>query len=121
MIDRPLNPVPHPLPTGTVTFLFTDIQGSTDLAQKYPDALQTLLMRHHAILRGAIESHHGVVFRLAGDSFSAAFHTASDALNAAIDAQRKLFAEDWQPAPIRVRMGINTGAAKAKGLESLDG
>lgn len=114
-------PNPQSLPTGTVTFLYTDIQGSTDLAQKYPDALQALLMRHHAILRVAIEAQRGVVFRLAGDSFSAAFHTATDALNAALDAQRKLFAEDWQPAPIRVRMGINTGAARAKGLESLDG
>ncbi len=109
------------LPTGTVTFLYTDIQGSTDLAQKYPDALQTLLMRHHAIVRGAIEAHRGVVFRLAGDSFAAAFHTAANALAAALDAQRKLFAEEWKPAPIRVRMGINTGAARAKGLDSLDG
>lgn len=107
------------LPTGTVTFLFTDIQGSTDLAQKYPNALPTLLARHHAILRGAIEARRGVVFRIAGDSFSAAFDTASDALNAALDAQRKLNAEDWQPAPIRVRMGINTGAADAKGLDNL--
>jgi predicted ATPase/class 3 adenylate cyclase len=107
------------LPTGTVTFLFTDIQGSTDLAQKFPDALPALLARHHAILRDAIETYHGVVFRIAGDSFSAAFDTASDALNAALDAQRKLNAEDWQPAPIRVRMGINTGDAHAKGLDSL--
>ena len=107
------------LPTGTVTFLFTDIQGSTDLAQKFPNALQSMLMRHHAILHAAIEAQRGIVFRIAGDSFSAAFHTATDALNAAIDAQRKLFAEDWQPAPIRVRMGINTGAAHAKGLDHL--
>lgn len=107
------------LPTGTVTFLFTDIQGSTDLAQKFPDALPVLLARHNTILRGAIESHRGVVFRIAGDSFSAAFDVPGDALNAALDAQRELNAEDWQPAPIRVRMGINTGAAHAKELDNL--
>lgn len=107
------------LPSGTVTFLFTDIEGSTNLAQKFPHALPALLARHHAILRGAIETHHGAVFRIAGDSFSAAFHTASDALAAAIDAQRLLYAEAWNPAPIRVRMGVNTGTAKAKGLDNL--
>jgi predicted ATPase/class 3 adenylate cyclase len=107
------------LPTGTVTFLFTDIQGSTDLAQKYPDALPALLARHHAILRGAMEAHDGIVFRIAGDSFSCAFDKASDALAAAIDAQRWLNTEAWSPAPIRVRMGINTGDAHAKGLDNL--
>ncbi len=119
MIPQPPTPDARPLPTGTVTFLFTDIEGSTALAQKYPDAMQTLLMRHHAILRDAIEAQRGVVFRITGDSFSCAFHTASDALAAALDAQRKLNAEDWNPAPIRVRMGINTGAANAKGLDNL--
>lgn len=109
----------QPLLSGTVTFLYTDIQGSTDLAQKYPDALPVLLARHNAILRGAIESHRGIVFRIAGDSFSAAFHTASEALGAALDAQRGLNAEAWSPAPIRVRMGINTGAANAKGLDNI--
>ena len=107
------------LPSGTVTFLFTDIEGSTALAQKYPDALPTLLARHHEILRSAIEAHDGIVFRIAGDSFSCAFDAPGDALDAALDAQRKLNAEDWQPAPIRVRMGINTGAANAKGLDNL--
>jgi predicted ATPase/class 3 adenylate cyclase len=99
-------------PSGTVTFLFTDIEGSTELAQKYPDAMPALLARHNAILNQAIESHNGFVFRVIGDSFSAAFHTAGDALHAALDAQRFLHNEQWSPAPLKVRMGINTGAAR---------
>src|SRR5215217_5653137 len=98
-------------PTGTVTFLFTDIEGSTKLAQEYPLEMPALLARHNAILNQASEMYHGFVFRIVGDSFSAAFHTASDALSAALEAQRKLQHESWSPAPIRVRMGIHTGSA----------
>ena len=101
------------LPTGTVTFLFTDIEGSTTLAQQYPAALPVLLARHHALLHEAIEAHHGHVFQIRGDAFCAAFHTASDAVNAALDAQRGLQHEAWQPAPVRVRMGLHTGVAQA--------
>ena len=100
------------LPTGTVTFLFTDIEGSTKLAQEHPDEMPALLARHNEILNQAIESNNGFVFRSMGDSFSAAFHNASDALNAALDAQRLLHNEAWSPAPIKVRMGIHTGAAQ---------
>ncbi len=100
------------LPTGTVTFLFTDIEGSTKLAQQYPDAMSALLARHNEILNQAIESHNGFVFRVVGDSFSASFHDANDALQAALDAQRTLHNEAWSPAPIKVRMGIHTGAAQ---------
>ncbi len=99
------------LPTGTVTFLFTDIEGSTKLAQQHPEAMPALLARHHAILNQAIEAHNGYVFQIVGDSFSAAFHSASDALNAALDAQRLLHNEAWSLVPIKVRMGIHTGAA----------
>src|SRR5829696_8574946 len=100
------------LPSGTVTFLFTDIEGSTKLAQEYPDAMPFLLARHNAILNQAVEAHHGFVFRVIGDSFSASFHDANQALYAALDAQRALHNEPWSPAPIKVRMGINTGAAQ---------
>src|SRR5512139_4022558 len=100
-------------PTGTVTFLFTDIEGSTKLAQQYPDAMPALLARHHTLLREAIETHNGHVFQIIGDAFCAAFPTAPDALNAALDAQRALRREAWFPAPIKVRMGINTGIARA--------
>src|SRR6185436_15678495 len=100
------------LPTGTVTFLFTDIEGSTKLSQQHPDAMPVLLARHNQILHQAIETHNGYVFQVVGDSFAAAFHFANDALNAAVDAQRKLYNEAWAPVPIRVRMGIHTGAAQ---------
>ena len=102
------------LPTGTVTFLFTDIEGSTRLAQEHPREMPVLLARHHAILNQAIEMHHGFVFRIVGDSFSAAFDTASDAVDAALEAQRRLQNEPWSPASIKVRMGIHTGSAQRR-------
>jgi len=100
------------IPSGTVTFLFTDIEGSTKLAQQYPDAMPALLARHHDMLNRSIQTHNGYVFQVVGDSFAAAFHNAGDALNAALDAQRYLHNEAWSPAPIKVRMGIHTGAAQ---------
>lgn len=100
------------LPSGTVTFLFTDIEGSTKLSQQHPDAMPVLLARHHEILNQSIQKHSGYVFQIVGDSFSAAFHSASGALNAALDAQRSLHNEAWSPAPIKVRMGIHTGTAQ---------
>ncbi|HET7376330.1 MAG TPA: adenylate/guanylate cyclase domain-containing protein, partial [Anaerolineae bacterium] len=100
------------LPTGTVTFLFTDIEGSTKLAQQYPDDMPALLARHHEILKQAISAHNGFVFQIVGDSFLAAFYNAGDALMAALDAQRSLAHEVWSPASIKVRMGIHTGAAQ---------
>jgi predicted ATPase/class 3 adenylate cyclase len=105
------------LPTGTVTFLFTDIEGSTSLAQQYPEALPELLSRHHAILREAIQSRNGSILRVSGDGFVAAFYSAGEALQAALDAQRGLYREGWNPAPIRVRMGIHTGTARAVATE----
>ena len=101
-------------PSGTVTFLFTDIEGSTRLAQEHPREMPELLARHNAILYQSIEAHHGFVFRIVGDSFSAAFATASDALSAALEAQRSLQNESWSLAPIKVRMGIHTGPAQVK-------
>src|SRR5512138_3247665 len=98
-------------PSGTVTFLFTDIEGSTRLAQEHPQQMPELLARHNAILNHAIGMYHGFVFRIVGDSFSAAFHTASDALYAALEAQQNLQREAWWPAAIKVRMGIHTGSA----------
>jgi predicted ATPase/class 3 adenylate cyclase len=109
------------LPTGTVTFLFTDIEGSTSLAQQYPAELPALLARHHTILREAIETHHGHVFQIVGDAFCAAFQTASEGLNAALDTQRSLQHEAWRPAPIKVRMGIHTGSAQAGAVDAVAG
>ena len=109
------------LPTGTVTFLFTDIEGSTKLAQEYPGDMPTLLARHHEILNQSIQAHNGYVFQIVGDAFAASFHTAPDALKAALEAQRALEREPWDPAPIKVRMGIHTGAAQAGAIEDRAG
>ncbi|MGE5073171.1 MAG: ATP-binding protein [Anaerolineae bacterium] len=108
-------------PTGTVTFLFTDIEGSTKLAQQYPQDLPDLLARHHAILRRAIESYSGHIFQVVGDAFCVAFHSAEDALKAAIAAQRSLHDEPWEPAPVLVRMGIHTGSAELQGNGDYEG
>jgi predicted ATPase/class 3 adenylate cyclase len=105
-------PARRSLPSGTVSFLFTDIEGSTDLAQQYPAALPALMAQHHAILHQATAAHHGFVFQILGDAFHVAFDTAAEALQAALDAQRLLQQQAWTPAPVRVRMGINTGAAQ---------
>ena len=99
-------------PSGTVTFLFTDIEGSTKLAREHPDTWESARARHHVIVRAAIESHYGYVFQIIGDSFSAAFHTAGDAIRAAAKAQTDLHHEKWNNAIIKVRMGIHTGKAE---------
>ncbi|MGE5224125.1 MAG: adenylate/guanylate cyclase domain-containing protein [Omnitrophica WOR_2 bacterium] len=116
-----LRPLEKLLPTGTVTFLFTDIEGSAMLAQNHPEEMSYLLAKHHAILRQSIEDHHGHVFHITGDAFSSAFHTCGEAVNAAIEAQRKLLHEAWQPTPVKVRMGIHTGTAIAGALEDSAG
>jgi len=104
------------IPTGTVTFLFTDIEGSTKLAQQYPDATPVLFAQHHKILNQSIQAHNGYVFQIIGDAFCVAFHSASDALNAALESQRALHNAMWSPAPIKVRMGIHTGAAQLQAV-----
>lgn len=97
------------------TFLFTDIEGSTKLWEERPDAMRAALARHDAILRKAIEAHHGRVVKQVGDSFHAVFTGAGDALNAVIEAQQNLMAEDWGAAgPIKVRMALHTGEAEER-------
>ena len=103
------------LPTGTVTFLFTDIEGSTRLWQEFPKAMPLALTRHHDLLQEAIDNHHGYVFQITGDAFCAAFATAADGLNAALAAQRSLREEPWgETGLIRVRMALHTGPAEVK-------
>jgi len=109
------------LPTGTVTFLFTDIEDSTKLAQQSPDALPALLLRHREILNQAFAANHGFIFQVVGDSFSVAFHTATDALHAASQAQQSLHTEPWMTSPIKVRMGIHTGAAQLANDPTIEG
>jgi YVTN family beta-propeller protein len=104
------------LPSGTVTFLFTDIEGSTRLLhavgrQHYRDVLAA----HHRLVREAIERNAGVVVDTQGDAFFAAFPRAIFALRAAIEAQRSLAGHDWPAeAPVRVRIGLHTGDAEVE-------
>ena len=101
------------LPTGTVTFLFTDIQGSTPLWESQPEQMGEALQVHNEILRGVIEAHRGVVFKSVGDAFQAAFPTAPQALQAAIEGQRALQAAPWNElGELKVRMGLHTGEAE---------
>ena len=93
-----------------VTFLFTDIEGSTRMWEDHPEAMEVALARHDALLRRAIERDGGVVFKTVGDAFCAVFDAASDCVRAAAAGQRALQEEPW-PAPLtmRVRMAIHTG------------
>jgi predicted ATPase/class 3 adenylate cyclase len=102
-------------PTGTLTFLFTDIEGSTRLWDQAPALMQTALGRHDAIMRDAIIAAGGMVFKTVGDAFHAAFPTARGALSAAIAAQSRLIDEDWGDlGSLRVRMALDTGVAEAR-------
>jgi predicted ATPase len=96
--------VRHRLPSGTVTFLFTDIEGSTLLVRDLGDRYPEVLSEHHRVLRSAFAAHGGVEVDTQGDSFFAAFDRASDALAAAAGAQRGL-----KDSAVRVRMGLHTG------------
>ena len=99
------------LPTGTVTFLFTDIEGSTARWERHPEEMRMALARHDNILESAIDSHSGVVFSRMGDGMAAAFASPRNALAAALSAQETLAQEPW-PAPVgqlTVRMGVHTG------------
>lgn len=103
------------LPVGTVTFLFTDIEGSAKLWEQYPEAMSRALAEHNALLRRVIEAHRGYIFKLWGDAVYAAFDTALDALTAAIEAQRELVRHSWgELGTLRVRMALHTGAAEAR-------
>jgi class 3 adenylate cyclase len=98
------------LPTGTVTFLFTDLEGSTRLWEEHPDAMKTALARHDEILRASIGSHNGHVVKTTGDGVHAAFGAAHDALSAAVASQRALGSEPWGvTGPLIVRMGVHSG------------
>jgi class 3 adenylate cyclase len=103
-------------PTGTVTFMFTDIEGSTRLWQRNPRAMQEALARHDELLRTTIEARDGYVFKTVGDAFCAAFGTATDAAEAALACQLALLEEGWaeEVGAIRVRMALHAGAAEER-------
>ena len=101
------------LPRGTVTFLFTDVEGSTARWERDPAAMRAAVERHLSLVREAVEAHGGVLYNAAGDAAQAAFPGAAAAVAAALDAQRALLAEDWGPAgPLRVRMALHAGEAE---------
>ena len=104
------------LPEGTVTFLFTDIEGSTRLLQGLGDAYGSVLERHAELVRAALTDHAGVEVDTEGDAFFAVFPTASDAVRAAVAIQRSLAVEPWPDGrAVAVRMGIHTGQARRGG------
>jgi len=102
-------------PSGTVTFLFTDIEGSTKLWEQYPEAMKVAVARHDIILQRAIEVHLGYVVKTMGDGLLAAFGTAHAALAAAVHAQGSLQAETWgETGLLRARMGLHSGPAEER-------
>ena len=102
-------------PSGVVTFLFTDVEGSTRLWEEHPAAMEVALELHDEILRAVIDQHGGYVFSTAGDAFAAAFGSAEAALEAAANAQGELDAAAWpEEAAVRVRMGLHIGEAQER-------
>jgi len=105
------------LPKGTITFLLTDIQGSTRLWEQYPEAMRGALVRHDVLISDSVRRHGGVVIksRGEGDSIFAVFARAADAVAAAGALQQALLAEPW-PAetPLRVRVALHTGEAELR-------
>jgi class 3 adenylate cyclase len=101
-----------PMPTGTVTFLFTDVEGSTQRWDSYPEAMRSAVERHDDIVRREIEANRGYVFKTVGDAFCAAFEDSRDAIAAAVAVQRELAAHDFSSVGgLCVRMGLHRGEA----------
>lgn len=105
-----------PAPSGTVTFLFTDIEGSTQLWEQHPEAMQIAFERHESLLRATMAKHHGYVYKMIGDAFQVAFDTAPEALAASLAAQRALWSEPWgEIGMLKVRMALHTGVTEERG------
>src|SRR4051812_42604910 len=95
------------LPTGVVTFLFSDVEGSTRLWETYPEAMKSALARHDAIMRQSFEAHGGYIFKTMGEAFCVAFPPPMQATTAAVSAQRGLYAEQWgDVGQIKARMSL---------------
>src|SRR5262245_49449414 len=102
-------------PTGTVTFLFADLEGQTPLWEVHPGPMRAAVARHDALLRRAVSDHGGHVVKATGDGLHAAYARAPDALAAALAAQRALLSEAWDlPTPLQARMGLHSGAAEER-------
>jgi class 3 adenylate cyclase len=102
-------------PSGTVTFLFTDVEGSTRLWESAPSSMGMAIARHDELVRSAMEANGGYVFSTGGDGFAVAFARAGDAIAAAVGAQLALVAEPW-PADVAIgtRMGLHTGEVEER-------
>jgi len=105
------------LPSGTVTFLFTDIENSTPFWEKYPEEMKSALAKHDSVLREAVELNNGHIIKTTGDGIHAVFSTAIDSVNAAVDAQHALQNSEvfkTSEFSLRVRMGMHTGEAELR-------
>ncbi len=102
-------------PSGTVTFIFTDIEGSTKLWEQFPEAMKPALARHDTLARAAVEKNRGYVVKMRGDGIHAAFASADDALAAALAMQRGMVTEKWgEIGRLRVRVALHTGAVQER-------
>src|SRR5262245_62084015 len=103
------------LPSGTVTFLFTDIEGSTRLWSQNPQTMGAAIARHGALLRAVITASGGVVFKTLGDGIHAAFASALDAVQAAVEGQQAIAAEPWGTSTaLHVRMALHSGVVEVR-------
>lgn len=99
-----------PLPSGTVTFLFTDIEGSTERWERHRESMRAAVRKHEEVMQGVLADHDGHVFKTIGDAFCVSFFNVADAIAAALDAQRALTTQDWSNVEgLKVRMAIHTG------------
>ncbi|MDQ2871617.1 MAG: adenylate/guanylate cyclase domain-containing protein [Candidatus Eremiobacteraeota bacterium] len=106
------SPAARPIPSGTVSFLFTDIEGSTQRWERFREAMATAVKRHDAIVRAGIDVYDGYVFKTIGDAFCVAFSTVRDAVAAALWIQRAIAAEDFSSVDaMKVRMAVHVGHA----------
>src|SRR5215471_15175175 len=103
------------LPSGTVTFLFTDLESSTRLWEERPEAMSDALARHDEILRSAVDAHDGVVLSRMGDGIAAVFSSAPHAVAAAVEVQLRMAAEPWtNTGPLRARMAMHTDEGRMR-------
>ena len=105
------------IPSGKITFLFTDIEGSTKLAHEFHELLPEALQRHQQILHEAVAANNGYVFRIIGDAFFCSFERSADAVKAAREAQILFSKEQWKEVTIKVRIGIHAGDAEWNGTD----
>jgi class 3 adenylate cyclase len=103
--------VPVARPTGTVTFLFTDIEGSSQRWDADAAATEALMAAHDKLVRRVVDGHDGYVFATGGDGYGVAFQRASAAVAAAVELQESFNTEEWASGGLRVRMGLHTGEA----------